>query len=135
MPLDWLGAIGAVGGLAGGISAYISWREWKKTNRKIAMLNNVTKAAEVLPAWYTTRMMQDYWTFGLLTISGQIIVIKQITAISDDGKWMDVLLAHSFERESREDIYENALYAVAGDRNTASVQIDKIIAAFELETS
>jgi hypothetical protein len=44
--------------------------EWRKVNRKIATEADGTHAAEILPAWNTSRMMSDRWCFGLWTVSG-----------------------------------------------------------------
>jgi hypothetical protein len=74
--MDWISALGAIGGLTGIASAFFSWSEWQKTNRKIAMLSDASQAAEILPAWYTSRMMQDYWLFGLVMSDGSVIAIK-----------------------------------------------------------
>lgn len=135
--MSWVMAmIGVVGGFAGVVSAFISWRQWRKTNRKIAMLNDASAAAEVLPAWYTGRMMTDDWMFGLLTVTGQMIAITGITAISDDGKWMDVDLAESDETETISKKYPfDFIHAAGEDRTTASVQISTIVAAVDLWTT
>lgn len=99
------------------------------------MLSDSGKAFEVVPTWYTTRMMDDYWLFGLLTNDGRVIVIKQVAAISDDGKWMDVELAEKDDvtRDLKE--FGNPVFAVAADRVSASVRIDSIVAAVDLQTS
>ncbi len=47
--MDWLGLLGGIGGAAGIISAFVSADEWRKTKRKIAMLNDASKAAEFCP--------------------------------------------------------------------------------------
>lgn len=133
--MDFWGAVGAIGGLAGIASAFFSWSEWKKTNRKIAMLNNASKAAEILPAWYTSRMMQDYWLFGLLTTDGNIIAIIRIESVSDDGKWMDVTLAQESHIKPLRGRYNDLVYAIADDRTDASIQISTIVAALELQSS
>jgi len=134
--MSWVGEIVAVvGGLTGIASAYVSWQQWQKTDRKIAMLTDAGRAAEILPAWYTQRMMQDDWLFGLLTATGQMIAIKRITSLSDDGKWMDVELADKDEAAGVVDYPIELVHAVAADRRTASVQISGIVAAIELQTS
>jgi hypothetical protein len=134
--MSWVSEIVAVvGGLTGIASAYVSWQQWQKTDRKIAMLSDAGKVAEILPAWYTQRMMQDHWLFGLLTATGQMIAIKRITSLSDDGKWMDVELADKDEAAAVMDYPLELVHAVAGDRRTASVQISGIVAAIELQTS
>ena len=60
--LAWIGAIGGgIGAVAGIGSAIVAGMEWRKVNRKIAMESDWTRAAEILPAWYTSRMMSDQW--------------------------------------------------------------------------
>ena len=96
------------------------------------MLSDAGQAAEILPAWYTERMMMDQWYFGLVTTDGHTIAIGNITAISDDGKWMDVDLLTSDEVPENDTKF---ITAVADDRRSASIQIGKIIMAYEIITS
>ena len=125
-----LSIIGAVTGLA---SLWLSNEQWKKVKSKIGMLSDSGKAAEILPAWYTSRMMQDQWYFGLVTTDGHAIAIGRISAISDDGKWMDVELLTSDEVPN--DRNTKFITAVADDRRSASIQIEKIVMAYEIITS
>lgn len=125
-----LSIIGAVTGLA---SLWLSNEQWKKVKAKIGMLSNAGMAAEILPAWYTSRMMQDQWYFGLVTTDGHTIAIGKISAISDDGKWMDVELLTSDEVPNNKDT--KFITAVADDRRSASIQIQKIVMAYEIVTS
>lgn len=125
-----LSIIGAVTGLA---SLWLSNEQWKKVKSKIGMLSDSGKAAEILPAWYTSRMMQDQWYFGLVTTDGHTIAIGRISAISDDGKWMDVELLTSDEVPN--DRNTKFITAVAEDRRSASIQIEKIVMAYEIITS
>lgn len=129
---DW---IGLVGGVAGLVSTLIAVHEWRKVNRKLAMLTDASKAAEVVPAWYTSRMMDEHWLFGLLVADGRVIAIKKIKAVSDDGQWMDVELAEADEAEKHAAKLGKAVYAVAPDRTTASVRVASIVAAVDLWTS
>lgn len=122
--------IGMAGGVVGILSALVSAHQWWKVNKKIAMLSDASKVAETLPAWYTKRMMQDDWLFGLLTTDGRTIAITKITAVSHDAKWMDVQLA-TLEEAKR----ASALGAIADDRLSASIQISSIVAAMELQSS
>ena len=125
-----LSIIGAVTGLA---SLWLSNEQWKKVKSKFGMLSDSGKAAEILPAWYTSRMMQDQWYFGLVTTDGHTIAIGRISAISDDGKWMDVELLTSDEVPN--DRNTKFITAVAEDRRSASIQIEKIVMAYEIITS
>ena len=128
-------AIGAIGGGAGLWSAWLSWLQWQKTNKKIAMLEDSGAAFEVLPAWYTRRMMDDHWLFGLQTNDGKLIAIQNIKAVSDDGQWMDVELAVEGDTDHVGDDRGELVYAVADDRTEASVRISNIVAAYDLVTS
>lgn len=130
--MDWVGLVGGIVGIA---SFVLSLLEWRKVNKKIAMLHHSGKAAEVLPAWYTQRMMDDEWLFGLITHDGRMIAITSISAVSDDGRWMDVELAERVQVDGIRKDYGTVICAVARDRTSASVQISAIVAAIELQTS
>lgn len=117
-----IGAVGAVGGLAGIVSAYVSFVEWRKVNRKVAMLEDSGAAFEVVPAWYTSRMMDDFWLFGLQMNNGRVIAVNRIDGISSDGIWMDVTLATTDEVEHVDQRYGTITVAVADDRRSASVR-------------
>ena len=130
MLLIVLSIIGAVSGLA---SLWLSNEQWKKIKAKIGMLSDAGKVAEILPAWYTDRMMRDQWYFGLVTTYGQTIAISRISAISDNGKWMDVELLTSDELPDNKEI--RFITAIADDRRSASIQIEKIVMAYEIVTS
>lgn len=114
-------------------SLWLSNEQWKKVKAKIGMINDAGKAIEILPTWYTGRMMMDQWYFGLVTTDGQTIAIGNITAITDDGKWIDVELLTSDEVPGAKD--NHYITAVADDRRSASIQIDKIVMAYELVTT
>lgn len=127
--------IGVFGGIAGIISAYVSWQEWRKTNRKIAMLTDAGRVAEILPAWYTSRMMHEQWLFGLHMADGSAIAIKQIFSVSDDKNWMDVELAQQDDVPKGFGEKNTVVCAVSADRAKASVQIAQIVAAVDLWAS
>lgn len=125
--------VSIISAIIAAISLAFTWLQWRKINRKIAMLDDAGAAIEILPAWYTGRMMMDQWRFGLRTTDGSLIAFSTIHAISDDGKWMDVELLT--EDEVPDKRQSNIICAVADDRRRASVQIDKIVAAYDLVTS
>jgi len=126
-------AIAIIGALTGLGSLWFTERQWRKINKKIAMLANADAASEVLPAWYTKRMMQDQWYFGLQTSDGHVIAISNITSISDDGQWMDVELLTKDEVPTLDG--RKLVVAVANDRREASVKISNIVAAYDIVTS
>jgi phosphoribosylformimino-5-aminoimidazole carboxamide ribonucleotide (ProFAR) isomerase len=125
--------IAVISGLTALGSLWFTERQWRKINKKIAMITDATAAFEVLPAWYTKRMMSDEWYFGLRTVDGHVIAISKITAISDDGKWMDVNLLTIDEIPDCDKT--NFITAVANDRRSASIQIEKIVFAYDIITS
>lgn len=134
--LAWIGAIGGIIGAVAGIgSAVFAGMEWSKVSRKIGMESDWTRAAEILPAWYTTRMMSDQWCFGLWTVSGQMIAITKIKSLSDDAEWMDVELAEASDLPKPYADNPDVIVAVAADRTSASIKIANIVAATDLWTS
>ena len=114
-------------------SLWFTYQQWQKVKKKIGMLSDAGKAVEILPAWYTERMMMDQWYFGLLTTDGSTIAFSNISAISDDGKWMDIELLTRDELPRTSDT--KFITAVADDRRSASIQIEKIVMAYEIITS
>lgn len=130
------------------VSAYFSWHSAEATKeqaevskeqfdyitRKIGMITDPTKMTEILPVWYIERMAQDEWGFGLLLTSGDVLAISRIIAVSDDGHWLEARL---LDRDSGpEEIGgHKILYAALEDRETVSVKIEHIQAAFEIVTS
>jgi hypothetical protein len=130
----WSAAAAWVSALIAAGAAVFAWYQWRKINRKIAMLTNSGAIAEVLPAWYTRRMVDEHWLFGLLTIDGRTILIKRIVAVSDDAQWMDVELAEC-ETKHLSPALGPCVTAVADDRTKASVKISNIVGAVDLWTS
>ena len=82
--------ISAIGGITGLGSLWFTHLQWTKIKAKVTFLTSSVHAFEVVPAWYTQRMMTDDWLFGLLTADGRVIAITRISAVSSDGKWMTV---------------------------------------------
>lgn len=130
-----VGLIGALGGFAGGWSAWVAHQQWKSVNRKVAMLTASEAAFDVVPAWYTSRMMLDHWLFGLQITDGRTVAIRRIKAISSDAVWMDVELATEDEVGHVHRRYHPLTLAVADDRRSASLRINNIQAALDLQTS
>jgi hypothetical protein len=134
--LEWATLIIAgIGGITGLSSLWFTHLQWEKIKAKVTLLTNSEHAFEVVPAWYTSRMMTDDWLFGLLTSDGRMIAITRITAVSSDGMWMPVELAENDQLSSDLSKYGIPVTAVAQDRTKASVQIDSVVAAMDLQSS
>jgi hypothetical protein len=125
--------VSVVSALTALASLWFTALQWRKLKKKIAMLSDAGAASEVLPAWYTARMMQDQWWFALHTNDGAVIAIRRIVALSDDAQWMDVELLTSDELPKLP--HSLVVTAVADDRRSASVQIKNIVAAYDIVTS
>ena len=116
-------------------SAAVAQSQLDILTKKVAMIDEPGKMAEVLPAWFVERMATDFWYFGLLMDNNTVLPIHQIKKISDDGRWLEVELL-----EKGDEIHEfpdspvsemKMIYALE-DRNTANVQASKIVATIEL---
>lgn len=127
--------IAGIGGITGLGSLWFTHLQWEKIKAKVTLLTKSEHAFEVVPTWYTGRMMTDDWLFGLLTSDGRVIAITRITAVSSDGKWMTVELAESDQLPSNLSKYGLPVFAVAQDRTRASVQINSVVAAIDLQSS
>lgn len=128
MTFDTLNLVLALAALAFGY-----W-QWRKVRRSPTSVTGINDAAARLPAWFTERMMGDDWMFGLHMNDGSTLPIRKITALTSDIQWMDVELMTTLEVpvDCQND---RMVYAVAGDRTSASVQINKVVFAYEFGKS
>jgi len=89
--------------------------------------------AALLPAWFSSRMMYDQWSFGLMMTNGTVIGIANIKSIIQDTAgelWLDVeMLANNDLVECRGKF---KVFVAPTGRLTASIQARHIMAAFEL---
>lgn len=86
----------------------------------------------LLPAWFVDRMMDDVWSFGLLTTTSAVICISCIKRIHhwlDGCLWLDVELLPNISVELPG---LTMICAPTSERLTASVNASQIVAAFEL---
>jgi len=114
---------------------FYTHKQWRKINTKIAMVADSGKVAEILPAWYTHRMMRDAWLFGLFTCDGRVILITSIAAVSDDGAWLDVELADPGTGEKFQTKFPDCIFSVDEHRTRASVRVNSIVSAVDLQSS
>lgn len=93
---------------------------------------------KLLPAWFTERMMNDNWTFGLKLVSGEVLVIRQIEAIkqaADGSLWLDVEMADYCTWLNQTATGAGRLIFAPISRTTASVNAAHVVAAFDLGES
>ncbi|CAN5729743.1 hypothetical protein BH23CYA1_BH23CYA1_00930 [soil metagenome] len=86
---------------------------------------------EILPVWFTERMMGDEWSFGLMTTTGVVICINSISSISqaaDGSIWLDVDLMP----DEVTPVSGMTMFCAPTSRTKASLNASHIIAAFEL---
>jgi hypothetical protein len=93
------------------------------------------KSPEILPAWFTGRMMNDSWSFGLLTITGQIIALERIDNISQDANgtiWLDATMLDSRTNLFGMESFESKIFVSPTERTQISINASHVVAAFEL---
>lgn len=93
---------------------------------------SIRKYIDLLPAWFSERMMTDSWSFGLLMITGDIIAIQYIFAISQDASgnlWLDAMLQDS---DSDYEVNNRKAFVSPTSRNQVSINASHVMAAFEL---
>ncbi|MBD3882922.1 hypothetical protein IFO70_14225 [Phormidium tenue FACHB-886] len=94
----------------------------------------IEAAQKLLPSWFVTRMMSDSWYFGLLTVSNTIIGIQCIDDVqqaADGTIWLDVTLLDT--NLLRTDVLQQDVLIAPTSRTRASINVNQIVAAFELE--
>lgn len=105
--------------------------------KPIESITNVDEMKKVLPVWFIERMVNDYWHFGMLLRSGQVLVFTRIIKLSSDAKWLEVEMAENDGEKVTEFFKEGpakdlpTIYSLP-ERTTASVSVAQIIACFEL---
>jgi hypothetical protein len=80
--------------------------------------------------WFVGRLMTDDWLFGLLLVTGETLVVRRIERLYGTFKgtmWMDVELSQDLPLQGP----KNVIIAPT-ERTSCSVNVDYVIAAFEL---
>jgi hypothetical protein len=110
----------------------ISLHNWRKANEKRKLLTDPNEAFEVVPAWFTKRMMTDHWYFALLLSNGRWVLISQIESISSDGKWIEVLLSDKGSSTLYKVIPEDQICSsLTEDRPKATIRAADVVLATE----
>lgn len=90
---------------------------------------------DLLPAWFTGRMIEDTWYFGLLMITGDVITIQCINSIEQDASgnlWLDATL---YEQDPYNNISGHKIFDNECSRKKISINSSHVVAAFELADS
>jgi hypothetical protein len=93
---------------------------------------------ELLPAWFTERMMGEEWLFGLLTVTGDILAVRRINKITQDAAgrlWLDVRMAVYNEAKGvydEDDPKAGRLLLAPTARTDATINAAHVVAAFEM---
>jgi hypothetical protein len=93
---------------------------------------NGEDAADLLPAWFVTRMMEESGSYGLLLNNGVTLGIERIERLhraKDGSLWLDVVLCprptYAADRKAQ-------LFYAPGEAQEASVNVSQIALAFDL---
>ena len=93
------------------------------------------KYIDLLPAWFTERMLSDTWSFGLLMVTGDVIGIECITSITQDAignLWLNATL---LEDTLVDDVAGHKILVAPTPRLQTSINSSHVVAAFELADS
>ena len=94
------------------------------------------KYIDLLPAWFTERMLSDTWSFGLLMITGDVIAIECITSITQDATgnlWLNATLETDDNSKGQVDnVAGHKLLLAPTSRASVSINASHVVAAFEL---
>lgn len=88
-----------------------------------------------LPLWFTSRLMQEEFYYGLLTTSGAIIPIDRIRGFSqmpDGSIWMDVDLVRGAVLDNLLNMPYLSVAQLSSADSSATINVNQIIAAFDL---
>ncbi len=95
---------------------------------------NIERACQLLPAWFTRRMLTDWWHFAFIMANGDAIHIHQIRDVrpgADGALWLDVILASEVPEAARAELKGRKHITAPTDRPHASIAAHHIVAAFE----
>jgi hypothetical protein len=98
--------------------------------------DGIEAAISILPTWFVPRMMDDVWSFALLTTDLVAILITTITNVNqakDGSIWLTVDLMPDDDFWALR-LRERGLRTLGAptSRTTASINASHIIAAFEI---
>ena len=106
------------------------------TNNKheIGTFAHMEESARLLPTWFVPRMMDDVWSFGLLTNAGIILAvacIQDVRQAADGQIWLDAQLDSSSDTDALAKDGFKVLTAPTS-RTSVSINAAHILAAFEI---
>jgi hypothetical protein len=89
----------------------------------------------LLPGWFSQRMLEDSWCFGILTSANQLIMIEYVERIwqAEDGSvWLDANLLKGYSTRGLE---QYIVVQATTNRRRVSINTTHVVAAFELAGS
>ena len=96
---------------------------------------NENDECDLLPAWFTGRMMGDSWHFGLLMVTNHLFYVQSITAIRKDANgdlWLDVELWQGGNELLASKVPNATFVGAPTSRTSATLNARHIVAALEL---
>jgi hypothetical protein len=91
---------------------------------------------KLFPQWFSKRLMDDEWHFGILTTEGTVFEVCGIDAIhiTPIGKWIDCRLTESDSYCVADDniLKKKIVSTSVSGRPYISINIDNVVSIFEL---
>lgn len=94
-------------------------------------------ARELLPCWFTDRILAEPGRFAALLDTRQVLIIDAIKAVRrapSGGIWLDVELVVPFRKDGFPWGHFPVLKSTSPDRATCSINADHIVAVVEVDT-
>lgn len=109
--------------------------DWERIGDDLdAHQEKIRLASELLPAWFTSRMMDDVWSFGLMLATGVTIGISRIDGVSQDAEgtiWIDCRMLAADPGQASIAVQT----APCPERTRVSIAARHVVAAFELAST
>lgn len=91
----------------------------------------------LFPNEFTSRLTNDYWPFGVLVLSGDVLVVNHVNSIDRDAAgdiWLNVDLVREKDYiiDFKQMFPDRRIVFAPTDRVTATVKASHVVAAFEL---
>ena len=91
---------------------------------------------DLLPAWLSERIASGPARFGVLLVTGHVLVVDRVRHVRDSGKqvWIDVEILVPFKKEGFPWGHFPLVKRSDGDRATCSLNASHVVALVEVDT-
>ena len=98
----------------------------------------IVTTSELLPAWFTRRMMNNSGVYGLLTVNGDIVAIRRVTEVYKDaggGLWIDAVLLSRADAKVPPEVQGHRVFTAPSNETDITINAAHVVSAFVLAVS